>query len=140
MQLITTISFGIFSEYCYHSVAQLCQILSTPWTAAHQAPLSLTISQSLLKFVSIELVLLSNQLILCHPLLLLPSVLPSIRVFPDEPALCIRWPEYYFRVLPSHCCCSVAKLCLTLFDPTDCSTPGFPVHPLHPKLAQTQVH
>ena len=54
----------------------------TPWTAAHQAPLSSTVSQSLLKFVSIESVMLSNHLILCHPLLLLPSIFPSIKVFP----------------------------------------------------------
>ena len=105
----------------------------------HQAPLSLTVSQSLLKFMSIELVLLSNHLILCLPLLLLPSVLHSIRVFSSESALRIRWPEYYFRVLPSRCC-SVAKSCLILCDPTDRSTPGSPVHPYHLELAQTHVH
>ena len=74
----------------------------TPWTAACQAPLSSTISQSLLSFMSIELVMLSNHLILCLPLLLLPSVFPSIRVFSSELALHIRWPKYQsfsFRIL-----------------------------------------
>ena len=67
----------------------------TPWTVAHQAPLSSTISWSLLKFMSIESVVLSNHLILCHTLLLLPSVFPSIRVFSRESALQIRWPKYW---------------------------------------------
>ena len=67
----------------------------TPWTAAHQASLSITNYQSLLKFMSIELVMPSSHLILCHPLLLLPSFIPSIRVFSDESVLCIRWPKYW---------------------------------------------
>ena len=67
----------------------------TPWTVACQAPLSSTIFQSLLKFMSIMLVMLSNHLILCCPLLLLPSIFPSIRVFPNESALRIRWPMYW---------------------------------------------
>ena len=66
----------------------------TPWTTAHQASLFFTISQSLLKLMSIELVMLSNHLILCCLLLLLPSIFPSIRVFSSESALCIRWPKY----------------------------------------------
>ena len=66
---------------------------ATPWTAAHQASLSITNSQSLLKLVSVELVMPSNHLILCHPLLLLPSVFPSIRVFSSESALHTRWPK-----------------------------------------------
>ena len=65
-----------------------------PWTAAHQVSLSSTISQSLLKFMSIESVIPSNRLILCCPLLLLPSIFPSIRVFSRESALCIRWLKY----------------------------------------------
>ena len=68
---------------------------ATPWTIAHQASLSFTIPWSLLKLMSIELVLPSHHLILCHPLLLLPSVIPSIRVFSSELALCIRWPKYW---------------------------------------------
>ena len=67
---------------------------ATPWTAARRAFLSFTISWSLLKLLSIELVMLSNCLILCHPLLL-PSIFPSIRVFSKESALCIRWPKYW---------------------------------------------
>ena len=73
-----------------------------PWTAAHQAPSSFTISQSLLKFVSIESVMLSNHLILCHPLFLLPSVFPSMGVFFNELTLCIRWPKNWsFSISPS---------------------------------------
>ena len=67
----------------------------TPWTAAHQASLFITNSQSLPKFMSIESVIPSNHLILCHPLLLLPSIFPSIRVFSDESVLHIRWPKYW---------------------------------------------
>ena len=68
----------------------------TPWTVAHQDSLSFTISQSLLKLMSIESVMPSNHhLILCCPLLLLPSISPSIRVFFSESALCIRWPKYW---------------------------------------------
>ena len=76
----------------------------TLWTAAYQAPLSSTISQTLLKFLSIESVMLSNHLILCCPLLLLPSTFPSIRVFSKESAVCIRLPKYWsfsFRISPS---------------------------------------
>ena len=70
------------------------QLFATPWTAAHQASLSITNSQSLLKLMSIESVMPSNHLILCHPLLLPPSIFPSIRVFSNESALCNRWPKY----------------------------------------------
>ena len=74
----------------------------TPSTAARQASLSFTIFQSLLKLMSIESGMPSNHLILCHPLLLLPSILPSIRVFSNELALYIRWPEYWsFNISPS---------------------------------------
>ena len=76
----------------------------TPWSAAHKASLSITNSWSLLKLVSIELVMPSNHLILCHLLLLPPSILPSIRVFSNESALHIRWPEYWsfsFNISPS---------------------------------------
>ena len=76
------------------SVAQSCLTL-TPWTAAPQASLSITNSWSLLKLMSIELMMPSNCLILCRPLLLLPSIFPSIKVFSDELVLCIRWPKYW---------------------------------------------
>ena len=75
----------------------------TPWTAAHQSSLSITNSQSLPKLMSIESVIPSNHLILSCPLLLLPSVFPSIRVFPNESVLCIRWPKYWsfsFNISP----------------------------------------
>ena len=77
----------------------------TPWTAARQASLSIDNSWSLLKLMSIESVMPSNHLILCRPLLLLPSVFPSIRVFSNESALCIRWPKYWsfsFNISPSN--------------------------------------
>ena len=76
----------------------------TPWTAACQASLSITISQSLLKLMSIESVMPSNHFILCHPFLLLPSIFPSIRVFSNELALHIRWLKYWrfsFSISPS---------------------------------------
>ena len=75
-----------------HSVIQL---FVTPWTAASQASLSITNSQSLLKLMSIPLVMPSNDLILCHPLLLLPSIFPSIRVFFNKSVLHISWPKYW---------------------------------------------
>ena len=80
-------------------------LFATPWTAAHQASLSITISWSLLKLMSIKSLMPSNHLILCHPLLLLPSIFPSIRVFSNESALCIRWPNYWsfsFIISPSN--------------------------------------
>ena len=81
------------------------QLFVIPWTAAHQASLSYTISHGLLKLMSIELVVLSNHLNLCHPLLLLPSILPSIRVFSNGLALLIRWSKYWsfsFSISPSN--------------------------------------
>ena len=80
-------------------------LFATSWTTAHQASLSITNSQSLLKLVSIESVMPSNHLILCHPLLLLTSIFPSIRVFSNESFLHIRWPKYWsfsFNISPSN--------------------------------------
>ena len=71
------------------------RLFETPWTAAHQASLSLTISQRLPKIMSIEAVMPSNHLILCHPLLLPPSIFSSFRAFSNESALCIRCPKYW---------------------------------------------
>ena len=88
----------------------LVQLFATPWTAAHQASLSLTNSQSLLKLMSTESVMPSNNLVLCHPLLLLPSTFPSIKVFSNKSVLLIRWliftstPKYWsfsFNISPS---------------------------------------
>ena len=81
------------------------QLLVTLWTAAHQASMFITNSCSLPKLMSIELVMPSNHLILCHPLLLLPSIFPSIRVFSNESALCMRWPKdwsFSFKISPSN--------------------------------------
>ena len=80
------------------------QLLATPWTAAHQASLSITNSQNLLKLMSIKSVMPSNHLTLCHTLLLLPSIFPSTRVFSNESVVRIRWPEYWhfrFNISPS---------------------------------------
>ena len=88
----------------FSSVAQSCPTLATTWTAARQASLSITNTQSLLKLMSIESVMPSNHLILGHPLLLPPSIFPSIRVFSNESVLCIRWPKdwsFSFNVSPS---------------------------------------
>ena len=80
-------------------------LFATPWTEAHKASLSFTNSRSLLKLMSIESVMPSNHLILCHPLLLQPSIIPSIRVFSNESALRMRWPKYWsfsFSISPSN--------------------------------------
>ena len=81
------------------------RLFATPWTAACQVSLSITNSRSLLKLMSIESVMPSNHLILCHPLLLLPSIFPSIRVFSNESVLRIKWPKYWsfsFSISPSN--------------------------------------
>ena len=81
------------------------QLFATPWTTVHQAPLSFTISLSLLRLMSIESVMSSNNLILCQRLLLLPSIFLSLRVFSNESALHIRWPKYWsfsFSISPSN--------------------------------------
>ena len=99
----------------------LVQLLShvwhfaTPWTAACQASLSITNSWSILKLMSINSVMPSNYLILCHPLLLLPSIFPSIRVFSSESVLCFRWPKYWsftFSISPSNECSGLISLWL----------------------------
>ena len=91
---------------CFSSVQFSCvQLFGTPWTAALQTSLSITNSCSLLKLMSIKSVMPSNHLILCHPLLLLPSIFPSIRVFSNESVLHIRWPKYWsfsFSISPSN--------------------------------------
>ena len=80
------------------------RLFAIPWTAARQASLSITNSWSLFKLMSIKSVMLSNHLILCHPLILPPSIFPSIRVFSGESVLCVRWPKYWsfsFSISPS---------------------------------------
>ena len=95
------------NSHQFNSVQSLShiQLFATPWTTACQVSLSITNSQSLPKLTSIELVMPSNHLILCHPLLLLPSIFLSIRVFSNESALHIRWPKYWsfsFNISPSN--------------------------------------
>ena len=85
----------VFVEFNSVQSISHVQLFATPWTTAQQASLFITNSWSLLKFMSCELVMPSNHLLLCHPLLLLPSVFPSIRVFSNESALHIRWPKYW---------------------------------------------
>ena len=85
----------IFSSVQFSSVTQSCPTLCNPWTTSCQVSLTIINSQSLLKLMSIESVMQSSHLILCHPLPLLPSIFPSITVFSSESALCIRWPKYW---------------------------------------------
>ena len=137
---------------------------ATPWTAAHKASLSFTISQSFLKFMSIELVMTFSHLIFCHSLFLLPSIFPSIREgkrcqFKEPPTgqimdnLSIKI-SYDNNGLPSigknryqwvYTQCSVqfsslTRSCPTFCNPRDCSTPGLPVHHQLPEFTQTHVH
>ena len=94
----------LFDIFVVVQLLSCVRLYATPWTAARQASLSSTISQSLLKLICIESVMPSNHLILCYSLLLLPSVFPRIRVFSNESALCIRWPKYWsisFSISPS---------------------------------------
>ena len=100
--LCTSLIINRFSPVQSLSRARL---FVTPWTAALKASLSITNSQSLLNLMSIKSVMPSNHLILCHPLLLLPSIFPSIRVFSNQSVLCIRWPKYWsfsFSISPSN--------------------------------------
>ena len=93
-----------YLNFIFKSVQSLSSVwlFATPWTAAFQVPLSFTISQSLLKLISIESVIPSNHLIFSHPLLLLPSIFPSIRVFSNESVLCIRCRKYWcFSISPT---------------------------------------
>ena len=100
------ISYPVYGTFVrFSSVASHVGLFVTPWTAARQASLSITNSWSLLKVMSIESVMPSNHLILCHPLLLLPSIFPSIRVFSNESVPHIRWPKYWsfsFSISPSN--------------------------------------
>ena len=97
-------SFASFVIVVVQSLSRV-QFFATPWSAAHQPSLSFTISWSLLRLMSIESLMPSNHLILCHPFVLLPSIFPSIRVFSSESALCIRWTKFWsfsFSTSPSH--------------------------------------
>ena len=94
-----------FSRFSSVQSLSRVQLFVTPWTAARQASLFITNSRSLLKLMSIELLMPSNHLILCHPFIFLPSVFPSIRIFSNETVLHIRWPKYWsfsFSINPSN--------------------------------------
>ena len=111
----------VLTEYLnFCSVAQWCLTLCNPWTAARQASLSITISQSLFKLMSIESLMPSIHLNLCCPLLLLPSVFPNIRVFSSESAVQIRWPKHWsfsFSISPSNEYSGLIPFRIDWFDP-----------------------
>ena len=101
---VLTVTFPVTTFSSVQLLSRV-QLFATPWTAARQASLSITNFRSLTKLMSTESVIPSNYLTLCHSLLLLPSIFPSIRVFSNELALCIRWPKYWnfsFNISPSN--------------------------------------
>ena len=119
--------FPSVSQICYvfldlsvqFSSVSPVRLFATPCTATHQASLFITNSRSLLKFVSIESVMPSNHLILCRPLLLSPSIFPSIRVFSNESVLHIRWPKYWsfsFTICPSNDCSRLSSFRMDWLD------------------------
>ena len=125
-QIYRLVKFNMYLLSSYHTY--LCMInvqllnnvrlFATPWTATCQSSLSFTISQSLLKFMSIESVMPSNHFILCHLLLLLPSIFSSIRVFSSDSALHIRWPKYWsfsFSISPSNECWGLISFTIDRF-------------------------
>ena len=115
--LFSSISLHCFLQFS--SVAQSCLTLTTPWTVACQAFQSITNSRSSLKLMSIESVMPSNHLILCHPLLLLPSIFSGIRVFSIESTLCMRWPKYWsfsFNISASNEYSSLTSFRMDWFD------------------------
>jgi len=142
--------------FFFQSLSHVC-LFVTPWTATHQASLSFTISWSLLKFMSIESVMPSNYLVLCCPLLLLPSIFPSIRVFSSEPAVHIRWPKAQIVVF-AECLYRASQKSLLwgrepgwllllfshchvwLCDPMDYSMPGSSVFHYLLELAKIHLH
>ena len=106
-ETVTVLHFMFSLLFKFSSVQSFNHVwlFVTPWTAAQQDSLSITNSQSFLKLMSIELVMPSNHLILCCPLLLLPSIFPSIRVFSNKSVLCVRWPKnwsFSFSISPSN--------------------------------------
>jgi len=136
---ITDKSFGLLllemvklCQYIYFVVvvqsSSCVWLFATPWTAACQASLPLIISQSLSKFMSIESMMPSNHLILCHPLFLLPSILPNIRVFSNESAILIRWPKYWsfnFSISPSSDYAELISFRIDCFDLLELNHPAF---------------
>ena len=122
---VVSLSGSLYHYFPEHHFAPIVTVQSlsvvpdsvTPWTAARQASLSITNSWSLLKLMSIESVMPSNHLILHHPLLLLPSVFPSIRVFSNDSVLCIRWSKYWsFSISPSNEYLGLISFTIDWFD------------------------
>ena len=112
-------SLSLCHYYCWCSVSKSCLTFAIAWTVACQAPLSSSVSWSLLKFMFIESVMLSNNLILCHYFPLLPSIFSSIRVFSSKLALCTRWPNYWssgFSISPSNEYWGLISFRIDLFD------------------------
>ena len=119
------------------------RLFATPWTAARQVSLSITNSRSLLKLMSIESMMPSNHLILCHPLLLLPSIFPSIRVFSNESVLRIKWPKYWsfsFSISPSNEYSGWFPLALTGWISQSSVSPGVAKCPLGAKITEPPPH
>ena len=116
-------------EFSLVQLLRRVRLFVTPWTAARQASLSITNSQSLLKLMSMESVMPSNHLILCHALLLLPSIFPRIRVLSNESVLCIKWPKYWsfsFSFSPSNAYLGLISISyLTRSDGTRCHDLSF---------------
>ena len=109
----------IVQQFYWFQSPGCVQLFATPWTAAHQASLSFTVSWSFLKFMSIESVMPSNHLVPCHPLLLPPSILPSIRVFSSELVLHIMWPKswsFSFSISPSNNSSGLISFRMDWFD------------------------
>ena len=121
MHWVKCITYDITSAIRFSSVHSLSrlQLFATPWIATCQASLSITNSRSLHKPMSIKSVMPSNHLILCHPLILLPLIFPSIRVSSNELALCIRWPKYWsfsFSISPSNEYSGLISFMIDWFD------------------------
>ena len=113
-----TLSWGTNGPSSVQSLSHF-RLLAAPWTATHQASMSIINSQNLLKLMSLESVMPSSHLNLCHPLLLPPSIFPSIRVFSNESVLCIRWPKYWsfsFSISPSNEYSGLISLRMDWFD------------------------
>ena len=117
--IVTTAVVSPVTEFSSVQLLSRVQLFGTPWTVACQASLSFTISWSLLKLMSIRSVMPSNHLILCRPLLFLPSIFPSIRVFFNESVLRIRWSKYWsfsFSISPSNECSGLISFRIDCFD------------------------
>ena len=121
VRILLGINWSLLSSVQFSSFQSLShvQLFATPWTTAHQASLPITNSRSLLKIMSIMSVMPSNHLILCHALLLQPSILPSTRVFSNESVLCIMWPKYWsfsFSISPSKECSRLISFWIDWLD------------------------